>query len=77
MSLNQLSSPEAAQAAQAAVLETFQSSVGAWFIGAIASVGLLGVVSLQSWTYFLRFPEDRQILKVLVSYLVLAVSYVT
>jgi len=30
-------------------------------------ISLLGVLTLQSWTYFLRFPKDSGILKVLVS----------
>ncbi|KAF9445484.1 hypothetical protein P691DRAFT_777531 [Macrolepiota fuliginosa MF-IS2] len=42
-------------------------TLGAWFIGAIASVGLVGVVSLQCWTYLLRFPNDPRILKTLAS----------
>ncbi|KAF9452134.1 hypothetical protein P691DRAFT_831909 [Macrolepiota fuliginosa MF-IS2] len=42
------------------------STLGAWLIGAIISVGFLGITTLQSWIYYSKFPRDPPLLKIFV-----------
>ncbi|KAF8881868.1 hypothetical protein BD779DRAFT_986110 [Infundibulicybe gibba] len=44
-----------------------RQTFGALLIGAFASVGLLGVLTLQCWLYFSRFPNDPRFVKLLVA----------
>ncbi|KAF8881865.1 hypothetical protein BD779DRAFT_1675209 [Infundibulicybe gibba] len=44
-----------------------RQTFGALLIGAFASVGLLGVLTLQCWLYFSRFPNDPHFVKLLVA----------
>lgn len=44
----------------------FEATFGAFFVGAVASVGLTGVTTLQSWLYFQKYPQDSLYLKLLV-----------
>ncbi|KAJ3573096.1 hypothetical protein NP233_g2656 [Leucocoprinus birnbaumii] len=45
----------------------FAATIGSWMIGATASTGLLGIMTLQSWIYYTRFPKDPPVLKLLVT----------
>ena len=41
-------------------------TLGALQIGAILAVYLFGIITLQAYTYFRHFPEDKTIFKALV-----------
>ncbi|EKM78300.1 hypothetical protein AGABI1DRAFT_129419 [Agaricus bisporus var. burnettii JB137-S8] len=49
-----------------APLLDLEPSIGSFFLGAIACVGLTGVTTLQAWLYFQRYPQDTVYLKILV-----------
>ncbi|KXN83504.1 hypothetical protein AN958_01362 [Leucoagaricus sp. SymC.cos] len=49
-----------------APLIDLEPTVGAFFLGAITSVGLTGVTTLQSWLYFQKYPQDSISFKLLV-----------
>ncbi|PFH51227.1 hypothetical protein AMATHDRAFT_59512 [Amanita thiersii Skay4041] len=46
---------------------TFHSTLGAMFVGFCVACVIFGVLSIQVFTYFRRFPSDRSVYKVLVA----------
>ena len=48
-------------------LVNLNSTLGALQIGVYISLVLFGVVSLQTYYYYAKFPEDRATLKIFVS----------
>ncbi|KAF9539780.1 hypothetical protein CPC08DRAFT_494051 [Agrocybe pediades] len=44
----------------------FSNTLGAVLIGVIIACCLFGIITIQAYTYSLRFPNDRRILKVVV-----------
>ncbi|KAF9452131.1 hypothetical protein P691DRAFT_772594 [Macrolepiota fuliginosa MF-IS2] len=46
-----------------------EPTVGSFFLGGIASVGLTGVTTLQSWLYFQKYPQDSNYFKLLVAFI--------
>ncbi|KAF9028221.1 hypothetical protein BDP27DRAFT_1456314 [Rhodocollybia butyracea] len=50
-----------------APLVNIEASYGSLFLGVIASIGLLGITTMQTWIYWLKYSKrDRQIIKALV-----------
>ncbi|KAF9443999.1 hypothetical protein P691DRAFT_808030 [Macrolepiota fuliginosa MF-IS2] len=48
-------------------MDVVEPVLGAIFTSTIISAGLFGAFTLQCWTYFSRFPDDRAMLKLTVS----------
>ncbi|KAF8892818.1 hypothetical protein CPB84DRAFT_1732384 [Gymnopilus junonius] len=48
-------------------VSTLENTIGAFFVGAVMSCTLFGVILVQTYTYFARFPKDRLIFKCLVA----------
>ncbi|KAL8279827.1 hypothetical protein RQP46_007677 [Phenoliferia psychrophenolica] len=49
----------------------YDGSIGAFLVGTLLNVLLLGVTALQAWNYYTTFPKDRKLYWWLVSFLLL------
>ncbi|XP_006459534.1 hypothetical protein AGABI2DRAFT_116497 [Agaricus bisporus var. bisporus H97] len=45
-----------------------QPTIGTFFIAAITDVGLLGIATMQCFRYFLNFPDDPLLMKLVVAF---------